>query len=201
MKNDNSLPVKPTNGNWLGWVDQFYPFAEDWETYLRTRRERPVPGSPESLNDLRGIRDRDSAADLAQLWFYINENTERINSAVEADKRENEEKERGRLIRISRLALDGKLGESADAKDTARATAQHYLRQSPENCSFDELQDWEKMHAYSKQIAQGRNVPRPMLSSDIRREAERRRSIDDINDSIGAAIAARPRESKSAANL
>lgn len=186
-------PAKPTDGNWLNWVNRNYPFAEDWQRHLLTRVERPSPGSNEQLDDLRGLNDRFAAAELAMIWFHSIENSGDIAKALVADRERDNEKDRKRLIRVAKLALDGKLGESRDERDNAQATAQTYIRNAPENCTYDDLRDWEKMHQYAKRITNGERVERPRLAADIRREKEQARSLADMHESIGAAQADRPR--------
>ena len=188
-----AIPPRPTDGDWISWVKRHYPYSPEWDHYLNTRRERPAPGTAAELDDLRGVADRVAAADLAKLWFYIHENASRIESAHAAERQQAEAKEKVRLVKIARLALEGKLGDTHEARDDARATAQHYLHQSPEHCSIDDLHDWEKMHVYAKQIAQGNTVKRPKLAAEVRREQEQRRSLSDLDECIGAVQASRPR--------
>ena len=186
-------PKKPTDGNWLDWVNKNYPFTEDWQRHLLTRIERPSPGSDEQLDDLRGLNDRFAAAELAMIWFYSTENAGDIAKALIADRERDNEKDRKRLIRVAKLALEGKLGESRDDRDSAHATAQTYIRNAPENCTYDDLRDWEKMHRFAKRIANGERAERPRLSVDVKREKEQARSIADMDDSIGSVQASRPR--------
>ena len=184
------IPRKPDRRDatgWLSWVNTNYTFEPKWERRLLKRRERPTPGSEEQLNDLRGVRVREIAAELAGLWFHATENSSRIASAIKDGKERDAEKERARLVRIAKLALDGKLGDSPMARDTAQATAQQYLSNMPEFCDDDTLADWEKMHQYAKRVANGEKPSRPRLAADIRAEQARRREMADIHDSIGAA--------------
>jgi hypothetical protein len=187
------IPSKPDDGNWLEWVNRNYPFANDWQQHLLTRIERPRPGSDEQLDDLRGINDRFAAAELAKIWFYSTENSGDIAKNLIADRERENEKDRKRLIRVAKLALDGKLGESRDERDNAQATAQTYIQNAPENCTYDDLRDWEKMHQYAKRITNGERVERPRLAADIRREKEQARSLADMHETIGAAQANRPK--------
>lgn len=186
------MPQKPSDGNWLKWANALYPFDPDWERHLLTRTERPRPGSEEQLDDLRGLRDRDLAANLAQLLFYSIEHDPEIAKAKRDEAAKETEKDRRRLIRVAKLALDGKLGETRDERDGAQATAQHYLRQAPENCSDDDLHDWEKMHQYAKRVANGESPPRPRLAADIHKERQQARELDDINDAVDASRGGRP---------
>jgi hypothetical protein len=178
---------------WRDWADRLYPFDPKWEQYLLTRTERPRPGSDDQLRDLCGLRDRTTAALMAELWFRGNERVDDTEREQRADRDRARDKERKRLIHIAKLALDGKLGETRDDRDAAQATAQTYLgNMPPEQCDYDTLRDWEKMHQHAKAIAEGRNPTRPTLSRDRKREAQRKRELDDIDGAIDAQPAGKP---------
>lgn len=187
-------PIDTSDLGWLRWVNTNYPFDPEWRDHLLQRKpsERPREGSPESLDDLRGLEDRATAALLAAQWWRIFEHGDEIAEAKRQDRDTEWQKKRTRLVRLGKQALDGKLGDTREQCDDARATAQTYLRQSPEHCSDDDLRDWEKMHRYAKKIASGLQVNRPRLAADLRREAEQRRSVADMDDAIGAAQYGRP---------
>ena len=194
MTKTATIPAKPVNGDWFAWVQNHYPFDPRWEHHICHRTERERPGSAEELNDLRGLRDRHQAAELAQMWFYVNENAVKINAAREADRAVENLKDRARLIRLAKTALEGHLGDTREQRDDAQATAQTYLRQPPEHCSDDDLHDWEKMHAYAKRVAVGCAAKqRPRLAADVRAEREKARSLADMHDSIGAVNSSKPR--------
>lgn len=60
------------DSEWVEWVNRRYPFEPKWEKYLLTRdaveRDRSIRDR-EQLEDIRGLRDRHSAAMLAKLFF------------------------------------------------------------------------------------------------------------------------------------
>lgn len=58
---------------WTLWVDTHYPFDAKSEIAILTRMpdERHQPGQPDELNDLRGIRMRQLAAECGRAWFAI----------------------------------------------------------------------------------------------------------------------------------
>ena len=191
------IPPKPTDTSLTGfarWADEHYPFDPQWQAWLKSRAPSDVPvfGSPEALDDLRGISDRGLAAVRCEHWWNTTENMDRILREHEASRRAEQQRERKRLILLAKQALEGKLGDSSTARDDARATAQTYLRQAPEQCSDDDLGDWMKMHQYAKRLAGGARVSRPRLAADARKEASSRRELDDIDDAIGAAPAGKP---------
>lgn len=181
------IPEKPQDGDWLAWCDRNYPFDPRWERHLLTRTERPKPATEQQLNDLRGIADRSMATHLAQLWFYGVENRDRIEAEQKRTRDLENEKDRTRLVRLSKLALDGKLGETHDERDAAKATAQNYIgSMPPERCSVDELQDWEKMHRYARAVSKGEPATRPTLSRDLKQQARQRRELAEIDEALGS---------------
>ncbi len=186
------IPEKPADGNWRRWVDENYPFARDWERHLLTRTEQPQPASEDQLNDLRGLKDRELAANMAQLWFYLTAHATEIAKARRDEAERENEKDRKRLIRVAKLALDGKLGDTRDERDSAQATAQHYLRTAPENCDYDTLRDWEKMHQYAKRIANGESPKPPRLAADVRKEQQQARELADIQGAVDAVPYGKP---------
>lgn len=192
------IPPKPTNqteSGWLVWVDSNFPFDKQWQRFLLRRgpSERPEFGTYESLEDLRGIEDRMQAAVLAAHWWNTRENMERVLGYAAAKQRDEAQVERKRLILLAKQALDGKLGETAQERDDARSMAQSMVKQAPEYCSDDDLSDWLKMHQYSKKLAKGWRGERPKLAADVRREADQRRSLRDLDRAIDATPAGRPR--------
>jgi hypothetical protein len=185
---------KPSDGNWLGWVNRNYPFAEDWEAHLRVRTERPVPGSPEQLDDLMGLRDRSLAALLAELWFRGVEQADEIARSQRLDRAKELEKERERMIRVAKIALDGKLGDTRESREAAQATANKFIGTfHPEQCDYHQLRDWDRMHRYSRAMARGEKPPMPTLWRQRQQKARQQLEIDDINNSIPAEQAGRPR--------
>lgn len=193
-----TIPPKPTDTSLAGfarWADEHYPFEAQWYTWLKTRSAFDVPqfGSPESLDDLRGIEDRGLAAVCCEHWWNTYENLDRILKEHAAARRGEQQRERKRLILLAKQALDGKLGETPSGRDDARSTAQTFLRQVPEQCSDDDLGDWMKMHQYTKRLASGARINRPRLAADARKEAAQRKELDDIDGAIDAAPAGKPR--------
>lgn len=191
------IPPKPTDtspAGWLRWAEEHFPHDTGWQCWLQTRSEnaRPKFGTYSSLEDLRGVGDPVLASYIAAHWWHTRENTPRILREHELDRRKRESDERRRLILLAKQALDGKLGDSASSRDDARATAQTYLRQVPEQCSDDDLADWMRMHQYAKRLASGWRGERPKLASDLRKEAAQQREMDDIDGAIGAAPAGKP---------
>jgi hypothetical protein len=188
------IAEKPQDGNWLAWVNRNYGFDERWQEHLLKRTELPKPGSAEQLDDLRGIASRETAAMLAELWFYSVEHTKDIEKEQALTRERERETDRKRLIHIASLALDGKLGDTRDARDAAMATAQQFLGMyAPDQCDYDTLRDWDKMHHYALEVAKGGNPQRPKLSRDRKREAAQRREMADVEDAIDAVPAGRPR--------
>jgi hypothetical protein len=186
--------AKPTDGDWLAWVNRHYPFDEDWERHLLTRAEHPEPGSKEQLNDLRGLVCREMAAQLAEKWFSGFENQEQVLRDQRLDREKEREKERCRMIRIAKLALECKLGETREDREAAQATAQRMLGNNvPDQCDFHELRDWERMHRYARAVARGENPPKPTLWRERKQRAQQRREIEELDDAIGAAPAGKPR--------
>lgn len=187
--------AKPADGDWLAWVNRHFPFDEEWERHLLTRVERPEPGSEEQLNDLRGLASRETAAQLAEKWFSGAENQEQILRSQRIDREKEREKERCRMIRVAKLALENKLGETREDRDAAQATAQKMLGNGfPDQCDFHELRDWERVHRYSRAIARGENPPRPTLWRERKQRAQQRRYLDDVNGAIDAMPAGKPRQ-------
>jgi hypothetical protein len=194
---EKTIPPKPTDtspAGFLRWVNQHFPFEEQWRSWVKNRSESEVPefGTPESLDDLRAISDRDLAVVCANHWWNTFENQDRIIRAHAAARREEQQRERRRLILLAKQALEGKLGETSTARDDARSTAQTFLRQIPEQCSDDDLGDWMKMHQYAKRLASGTRINKPRLASDVRRESAGKREMADFDVAIGAAPAGKP---------
>lgn len=188
------IPEKPRDGNWLAWANACYPFDPAWERYLIERTERPHPGTEEQLGDLRGIRDRATAAYLASIWFYGSENLGKIESERQRDRECELEKDRRRIIRLARLAIEGSLGGTRDSRDNARSTAQQFLGSSNlEQLGYHELRDWEKMHRYTLRVTAGENIARPVLWRDRKRKLERDNELKDIETAIDAVPAGKPR--------
>jgi hypothetical protein len=192
------IPPKPTDtseSGWILWANKHFPRDSRWVAWLQKRPEgeRPEFGTAQSLEDLRGQPSRRQAGELARLWWTTKENIPRIHAAHAAQKREDQRKERKRLILLAKQALDGHLGDSASVRDDARSTAQTYLRQAPEQCSDDDLSDWMLMHQHCKALSSGKNPPRPKLARDVRAEEAQRQSLYDIEQSIDATPAAKPR--------
>jgi|WetSurMetagenome_2_1015567.scaffolds.fasta_scaffold30422_4 hypothetical protein len=187
------IPDPPADGNWLAWVNTHYPFERRWQRYLQTRTERPQSGSEQQLEDLRGVPRDWGAVQLAQLWFYCVSHAQEISAAKRAEQKREQEKERRRMISIAKLALDGKLGDSHDDRDAARATAQRFIgSKPPEQLSYWELSDWEKMHAYSRRVANGEDAKRPVLYRDRMEQRRVEREMNEVGDSIGAVDGSRP---------
>jgi len=198
-----TIPTKPTDTSHAGfvrWVQEHFPYEQRWYAWLQSRGESDVPkfGSAESLDDLRGIGDRDQAALCAAHWWNTFENLDRILREHAAAKREEQQRERKRLIALAKQAVDGKLGETSSARDDARSTAQTFLRQVPEQCSDDDLSDWMKMHQYAKRLATGARVSRPLLEADLRKKAAADRELRDIDVAIGGDVCGRPSYSQQA---
>ena len=198
MTEQRTIPPKPTDrtaNGWALWVHELYPFDPEWEAWIRTRgeSERPVFGTPESLDDLRGVRDRGLAAMFAWSWWATFENTKRVLKVHAAQKRVEQQVERKRLMKLCLEALDGHLGQSREDRDNAQATAQKMIGHDPERCSDDDLSDWWLMHNYAKRVARWPNAPRPKLARDVRAEEAQRRSLRDIEGAIDAIPAAKPR--------
>jgi hypothetical protein len=185
---------KPTNGNWFEWVNRRYPFDDAWERHLLTRTERPQPCSEEQLDDLRGIVDRSLAAMFAELWFHSVEKVSDVERAQRLDREKEREKERCRMVRTAKLALESKLGDTREERDSAQATAQHMLGNGLlEQLGYNELRDWERMHRYARAVARGDSPPRPTLWRERKRESQQRRELEDIDGAIGAIQAWKPR--------
>lgn len=183
----------------MKWVQEHYPYSREHDVWMKRRSPDDVPtfGTPESLDDIRGVPRFDGkgiylAAYVAAHWFHTFENMERVLRHHAARHQGEVEQERRRLCTLARQALDGKLGENAQERDDAKTTAQSYLKRSPEYCSDDELSDWLKMHQHAKRVARGWRGPLPKLSTDIRREAQQRSDLNDIDAGIGAERAGRP---------
>ena len=196
------MPTDTSPAGWMQWVLDHFPYDARYAAWLKRRTESDVPefGTPESLDDLRGIpQDSESSLRLAAYcaahWWHTRNNMERISKFHAAKGRDEAQNERRRLILLAKQALDGKLGESAQEKDDARATAQSILRQQPEYCSDDDLSDWIKMHQYCKKLARGWRGEKPKLAADLRREAEQRKQMADLDRAIDASPAWAPRGS------
>jgi len=129
---------------------------------------------------------------MAQLWFHCTENAGDIAAELRASREREREKERQRLVRCCKQALDGKLGNTKQEADEARAVAQRFVNGPPESCTYDDLRDWEKLHQHAKRVAAGEKVARPVLSIDRKKKAEQARSMVDLDAAIGAAQAGRP---------
>lgn len=187
MTEQLTIPPKPTDtspAGWLAWVQRNYALDRRFAHWLRTRKQAPRFGTAESLEDLRGVADRHQCAQFAEYWWTTHDNQERIEKEHALAKHAARQVERKRLILLAKRALDGKLGEGAESRDDARATAQTYLRNTPENSTDDELGDWMEMHQYAKRRANGWNGPRPELSADRRKAEARKRDLDDIDAAI-----------------
>jgi hypothetical protein len=201
VNNSKPIPPKPTDtsdAGWERWAAQHFPYELQWYTWTQTRSDSEITqfGTPESLDDLRGIGDPKLAGLCARHWWNTFENTDRILREHAAQKIADQQKERKRLILLAKQALDGKLGESPSARDDARSTAQTLLRQAPEHCSNDDLDDWIKMHQYAKRLASGWRGDRPKLAVDLRREAAQKREMNDIDSAIDARPAQKPYEQR-----
>lgn len=114
-------PRTATMSEWSEWVEANYPFQERWEKWLGTRQahRKPIPGSRQELEDLRGVRDRDQTADLARLWFHLG--TPEYERAFEANERFKEAKAREEMKRRQELEQ-----ESSAPKNTKRGRAQQW---------------------------------------------------------------------------
>jgi hypothetical protein len=198
------IPSPPTNGNqpatdkqWSEWCDKYYPFEQKWEVWLRTRKEKPIAGSEEELDDLRGI-DRFGSygpmvAYFARQWFHGRDHRADIEREQNARKELEQRKEKQRLIGLARAAISGTLGSSKSSQATAKATAQTFLEaRDPGAQSFEVLQDWYTMHRYGLAISAGHNPPKPVLNRDRAAQARQRAELRDIDDAIGAQAAGRP---------
>jgi len=184
------IPNPPDDGNWQAWADQHYPFDPRWERFLRTRRHPPQPGSEKQLDDLRGISRvafPGTAGRMAQLWFHSVQNASHIAEEQRAVRDAERYQEVLRMAQYGRLALQGKLGKTAEDRKNAQATAQQFLGAGdPGRLSYDELHDWTLMHKHQLAIARGQNPKRPVLSRDRRQQAAQRKDLQDIDQAIGA---------------
>jgi hypothetical protein len=66
--------ITDTREKWSEWLESKYPFAPVFEQSLCKRMpyKRAEPGTPQELDDLRGIRDREQAIDFAVMWARLN---------------------------------------------------------------------------------------------------------------------------------
>lgn len=186
-----AIPEKPSDDTlqaWAEWAERHYPYDPAYAAKFAERRVSPPVGSELELKTLSIIQPsaRVYAAFMARLWFHCNENRKTIELAQQDDRAKALEVEMARLIRLAREALEGALGHSPQDKKDAQATAQAYIRKSPERCSFEELSDWFTMHRYAQAIARGRNPPRPALHADRVQKREHEKQMVDIDGAIGA---------------
>lgn len=183
---NKAVPNPPTDGNWLAWVNRHYPYEARWEQHLLTRRDRPKPGSAESLDDLRGVSERAWAAMLAMNWFRGVEQQERIEREHRQERLEEQSKERRRLIRLAQEAYAGRLGDTRESREAAQSTAQRFVGGDPENATWEVLTDWWAMHLYARATVQGRKCRRPMLHRDRVQQKKRDEILNDVDAAIGS---------------
>jgi len=195
---ERPIPPKPEDHRnpsaWILWANRHFPFAADWQKWLTTRSEsdRPRFGTYESLEDLRGIKDRGQAAMCAWLWWSILGSQERILGEHKKAQDNRRNVERQRLVKLAVQALDGKLGATNEDRDQARSTVQNMLGYNPERASDYDLADWAKMHAHQKELRRNPNAKAPRLWADIKREREQRRQLAEVNAAIDATPAGKP---------
>jgi hypothetical protein len=126
-------------------------------------------------------------------WWHTFENSKRILETHTSEMEIRKADERRRLMKLAQEALDGHLGTSQEERNNARATAQSSLGYDLGRCSDDDLSDWKKMHDYAKVLARNPSAKRPRLARDARKEADQRRSLQDLDKAIDATPAGRPR--------
>jgi hypothetical protein len=86
--NDEACSVAPAldspESEWREWVDAWYPYEASAERRLRTRMpaDKAQPQSPDELEDLAGIVDREMVWYLARLWFATRQNQSRQRRAA-----------------------------------------------------------------------------------------------------------------------
>lgn len=183
---NKAVPNPPNDGNWLAWVNRYYPYSDSWNIRLKTRSDPPVSESIESLNDLRGIPIREWAAMLATLWFRGIEQKERIEREHRQERLEEQSKDRRRLIRLAQEAYAGRLGDTRESREAAQTTAQRFVGCDPENATWEVLTDWWAMHLYARATVQGRKCKRPMLHRDRIQQKKQREILNDADAAIGA---------------
>lgn len=199
-RNVEQVPKPPddtSDRGWQEWADKHYPYDEQWEVFLRTRREKPKPLSVESLNDIRGISRTGypgMAATFARMWFNGRAKQPKLDESKEAEKQRERNANHKTLVKLACAALAGKLGKTKSEREDAAAIAQSmFASLRPEVATYDDLEDWALMHKHARAIARGENPPRPQLARDRRAAAQRQTTLIDIEDGIGATPAGRPR--------
>jgi len=181
------LPKDTTARGWVAWVNQHFPFSAEAEAGLLKRTGPTERLDASQLRELCGVRCRVTAACLARLWLQMWDKQGETIKQHEEQRAAEEERKRAKIVVLARAALAGELGKNKRERDSARATAVEFLGSTdPGERVLWELEDWQRMHGYQREIRSGRYAKRPVLHRDLQARRKFNDAVSDIDEGIGS---------------